>query len=91
MPRSRTLRFLSLSLLLTACGREAPIRIGLAGPFSEARGVSMRVAAELAIQEINAAGGVRGRPAELVILDDSGSAEGAVAAAQQLAGDPSVI
>ena len=91
MPRSRVLRFLSLSMLLAACGREAPVRIGLAGPFSEARGVSMRVAAELALQEINAAGGVRGRPAELVILDDGGTAEGAVAAAHQLATDPSVV
>lgn len=90
MPRSRALCFLSLSLLLTACGREASIRIGLAGPFSEARGVSMRVAAELAVQEINAAGGVRGRPVELVMLDDSGTAEGAVAAARQLVADPSV-
>jgi len=91
VPRSRALRFLSLSLLLAACGRDAPIRIGLAGPFSEARGVSMRTAAELAVQEINAAGGVAGRTVELVILDDSANAEGAVAAAQQLVADPAVV
>lgn len=91
MPRTRALRFLSLSILLAACGREAPLRIGLAGPFGEARGVSMRLAAELAVQEINAAGGVHGRRAELVILDDSGTAVGAVAAAQQLVADPAVV
>jgi branched-chain amino acid transport system substrate-binding protein len=91
VPRSRALRFLSLSLLLAACGGETPIRLGLAGPFTEARGVSMRIAAELAVQEINEAGGVRGRPLELVILDDSGSAEGAVAVARQLTADPAVV
>lgn len=91
MPRSRALRFLSLLLLLAACGGEAPIRVGLAGPLREPRGTAMRVAAELAVAEINAAGGVRGRPLELVALDDSGTAQGAVAVARRLAGDPAVV
>jgi branched-chain amino acid transport system substrate-binding protein len=91
VPRSRALRFLSLSILLAACGRETPIRIGLAGPFGEPRGSSMRIAAELAVEQINAAGGVRGRPLELVVLDDSATAEGAVAVARQLAEDPAVV
>jgi branched-chain amino acid transport system substrate-binding protein len=87
----RALRFLSLAIVLAACGRETPIRLGLAGPFTEPRGTSMRIAAELAVQEINAAGGLRGRPLELVVLDDSGTAEGAVAVARRLAGDPTVV
>jgi branched-chain amino acid transport system substrate-binding protein len=91
VPRSRALRVLCLSVLLAACGDDPPIRIGVAGPFSEARGVSMRMAAELAVQEVNAAGGVHGRMLELVILDDSATAEGAVAAARQLAADPAVV
>lgn len=91
MPRFRAPHVLRLAVLLAACGREAPIRIGLAGPFSEPRGASMRMAAELAVQELNAAGGVGGRPLELTILDDSGTAEGAVAAARRLVDDPTVV
>lgn len=91
MSPSRTLRVLSFSLLLAACGGEAPIRIGLAGPFGEPSGTSMRIAAELAVEEINAAGGLRGRLVELVILDDSGKAARAVEAARRLVADPTVV
>jgi len=84
---------LPLIVLLAAagCGRQAPVRIGLAGPFSEPRGTSMRVAAELAVSELNAGGGLRGRPVELVIMDDSSTAEGAVTVARELATDRSVV
>lgn len=88
-PRARGL--LAAALLLAACAGETPIRIGLAGPFGEARGASMQVAAELAVAELNAAGGLRGRPVELVVFDDSASAERAVAVARELTADPSVV
>jgi len=80
-----------LLTLAAACGRQTPVRIGLAGPFSEARGTSMRLAAELAVSEINAAGGLRGRPVELVILDDSATSARAVTVARELVADPSVV
>lgn len=51
-----------------------PIRIGLIGPFSGAAadfGIPMRNGAQLAVDEINAAGGYLGRPIELVIKDDT--------------------
>jgi len=72
-------------LLLTACRPSAaPVRIGLAGPFSDAVGGPMRKAAELAVEEINASGGIRGRPIELIIRDDSGDPDSAVAVATDL-------
>jgi branched-chain amino acid transport system substrate-binding protein len=72
-------------LLLTACRPSAaPVRIGLAGPFSDAVGGPMRKAAELAVEEINAAGGIRGRPIELIARDDSGDPDSAVAVAADL-------
>jgi branched-chain amino acid transport system substrate-binding protein len=75
-----------------SCGGEhGAIRIGLAGPFGEARGRSMRLAAELAVREINGAGGVRGRALELVVLDDSADAVRAVTVARRLHDDPSVV
>ena len=47
-------------LALAGCAPDAPILIGLTGPFSESRGVSMRQAAELAVREVNARGGIAG-------------------------------
>jgi branched-chain amino acid transport system substrate-binding protein len=50
-----------------------PIRIGVTGPFtggSAPMGVAMRNGIRLAAQEINAAGGLLGRPVELLERDD---------------------
>ncbi len=50
-----------------------PIRLGLIGPYSGGSapmGVSMRDGVRLAVKEINATGGVLGRPIELVERDD---------------------
>lgn len=51
----------------------------------------MRLAAELAVAEINRAGGVRGRPLALVVQDDSAQPEVAVAAARLLYADARVV
>jgi branched-chain amino acid transport system substrate-binding protein len=75
---------LALVVFLGACREPAPIRIGLAGPLSDDVGGPMRLAAELAVEEINAAGGVRGRRIELVARDDHGDLDSAVAVAAQL-------
>src|SRR6266705_5611146 len=91
----RSLRKLALvaSLWLASCSRDGarPIVLGLAGPFSQPRGVSMRQAAELAVKEINARGGVRGRPLALRIMDDSGRADVAIRVAESLTDDPEVV
>lgn len=86
-------RLLAATLVLTACGRADthPIVLGLAGPFSQPRGVSMRHASELAVKEINARGGIRGRPLALRIMDDSGKPDVAIRIAQQLAVDPAIV
>jgi branched-chain amino acid transport system substrate-binding protein len=77
--------------LAAGCGGAQPIRIGLAGPFSEARAESMRLAAQLAVRQINDSGGVRGHQLELVTADDGGNAEQAVEVAERLYRDPSVV
>src|SRR5260221_13742077 len=92
MRRCRALLVAILSL--TACSRGSSrdaIVLGLSGPFSQPRGVSMRHAAELAVKEINARGGVRGRRLALRIMDDSGRPDVAIRIAQQLADDPAVL
>src|SRR6267378_6221634 len=91
---SRCRALLAAICSLTACSggsSRGPIVLGLAGPFSQPRGVSMQRAAELAVKEINARGGVRGRPLELRIVDDSGRADIAIRVAQAFADDPAVV
>ena len=72
-------------LLLTACRPSAePVRIGLAGPFSDAVGGPMLKAAELAVEEINGSGGLGGRPIQLIARDDRGDPDSAVSVAAEL-------
>jgi branched-chain amino acid transport system substrate-binding protein len=70
----------ALATLLLSCNRgdEGPVRIGVAGSFSDPIGLPMRLAAELAAEEINATGGVAGRPLELVLRDDYADPDSAV-------------
>jgi branched-chain amino acid transport system substrate-binding protein len=89
-PRSAAAAILAAALLGCGAGNQ-PIALGLVGPFSQDRGRSMQLGAELAVAEINAAGGVHGRPLKLVIEDDSAKPEVAVPAARTLYADPSVV
>ncbi|MFL6626670.1 MAG: ABC transporter substrate-binding protein [Vitreoscilla sp.] len=64
-----------------------PIRIGVIAPLSGPSadfGSSVQQGAELAVREINAAGGVLGRPLELVAMDDRGDPATGLAAATAL-------
>ncbi len=76
-----------LLLWAAGCGRE-PIRVGfsgtLTGPYSDL-GTHGRNGARMAVEDVNAAGGIHGRPLELIVLDDEGRSEGAVQADRDLA------
>lgn len=90
-PRLPCLLPLAVLWLAACAGESGPIVVGLTGPFSEARGRSMQQAAELAVGEINARGGVRGRRLELRIVDDSASESVALRLAHALTNDPAVV
>lgn len=79
---------LAASTLLSGAAFAAdPIRIGVSGPLtggSSPMGISMRDAMRLAVSEINAKGGVLGRPLELVERDDEAKNERGVQVAQEL-------
>lgn len=67
-------------LLLAACAEPEPIRIGFSGQLSGPKsdlGVQGRNGALLAVEEINARGGVAGHRLELVAEDDQDTPEGA--------------
>ena len=82
-----------LLLVLTACGKGggSAIVIGVTGPFSQPRGFSMKLGAELARDQINRAGGIDGRPIELIFEDDSASVDAAVRIANRFRNDPKVV
>src|SRR6266702_1350047 len=93
-------RFLAASLaacgalLIAACGsgsnnagETGPIKVGITGPFTGAYaepGIAIRNAGELAIADINAAGGINGRKLEAANADDACDAQQGVQAAQKL-------
>lgn len=68
-----------------ACGGgTGPVRLGVALSLQEEGIKPSRNAAELAAKEINAAGGIDGRPLELDFRDDFGNSDSAVAVANRL-------
>jgi branched-chain amino acid transport system substrate-binding protein len=80
--------------MLTCFGRAAePLKIGmvssLTGPSAES-GRYETQGAKLAAEEVNKAGGVLGRPIELVIEDSQSTNPGAVLAFSKLAGDKDI-
>lgn len=91
----RTRLCLLAVLALTGCRPSvAPIKIGLAAPLSENQaesGGDLRDGALLAVEELNRAGGLLGRPVELVELDDRADPKDANNVAQRLAADPTVV
>lgn len=84
-------RFLWLTvlaaLLLTfspALGAD-PIKLGVASPLGDITGKQSVNAMKLAVKEINAKGGLLGRPVELVVVDDEMKPEKGAAAIEKLA------
>jgi branched-chain amino acid transport system substrate-binding protein len=72
------------ALLLAACTASEPIEIGIAGAFTDPIGKPMVLGARLAVDEINARGGVAGRRLALIEENDYGDADSAVVVATRL-------
>lgn len=88
-----TLRTLFICALLAVCLRTAvaadSIPIGFHAPltgFAAGDGKSALQGAQLAVQQINAAGGIKGRPLELVVEDDQARADQALPLANKMIG-----
>lgn len=64
-----------------------PIKIGLLAPLSGPqpdRGRLLQAAAQAAVDDVNKAGGINGRPLQLVVQDDANNTNQSVTAAQRL-------
>lgn len=74
---------------------DEPIKLGLilaqTGPLADSFGIPTTEGALLAIEQINAAGGVDGRLLEGVVRDDRTQVQGAVIAFQELARDQALV
>jgi branched-chain amino acid transport system substrate-binding protein len=76
-----------MGLLLSGCAQKEPIRVGFVAELTGRQadlGVQERDAVQLAVEKINAAGGVAGRSIELIVRDDRGTPGGAQAADREL-------
>lgn len=96
----RLLLLLSFWPLAAAAGEAAPasarrpIKIAVSAEFGHATSTSaeaVRRGAVVAIDELNAAGGLLGRPIELVVQDDRSIPSRAVENVEALAADPDVV
>lgn len=79
--------------MAVATSATAQIKIGFQAPLTgpaATDGVSAKVAAELAVQDINAKGGVLGQKIELVTYDDQAKTDEAVFTANKLVGQDGV-
>ncbi len=85
----------SIALAVATLGFAADsIKIGLQGPLtggSSPMGVSMRDGAKLAVNEINAKGGIMGRKIEMIERDDEAKNERGVQIAQELINKEKVV
>ena len=84
MSRHARLGCLAIVLLAACSSGSDPIYIGLAGAFDDPVGRPMTLGAQLAVDEINAAGGVNGRPLALLERNDYGDPDSAVMVAIDL-------
>jgi branched-chain amino acid transport system substrate-binding protein len=78
---------LAAVFMLGACAEREPVRIGFLGGLTGRAadlGESGRNGVQIAVDEINAAGGIDGRPVELIVRDDGQDAATAIAAANEL-------
>lgn len=83
----------TLAALPHLAGAGQTIEIGVAGPFTGSGamyGVMIRNAAILALDEVNARGGIGGRMVEAEYGDDEGKNDKAVTVARKFAADPKI-
>lgn len=84
--------WLLAAILLGSCTSPgAPIVIGSAGPWKEAYGAMNKMGIDLAVDEINAKGGVRGRPLQVVMRDDEGHGTRAAEIAAEYVANPDLV
>ena len=87
--RKRLAITVCVALAVTICAAmsfgQGVIKIGANWPLADVSGLECSKAAQLAVDEINKAGGVLGKQLQLIIVDDEGKGDKGVAAIEKLA------
>ena len=92
LPVPRRALVLFSTLFLAACkGDREPYVLGVAAPLQAANGQSVQLAAEMAVAEINAADGVRGRLLRVEARDDEASESKGIEVARLLRANEAVL
>lgn len=76
---------LAMLLFTVSAFAAEPIKIGAVNPLGDITGAQATKAMQLAVKEINEAGGVLGRPLELIVIDSELNPEKGAAAIDRLA------
>ena len=80
------------AVVVGGCSEESgPIKIGVSANFDDVNMDPMRYGARLAVDEINASGGINGRLIEIVERNDREDPDSAVVVATELYNDPAVV
>ena len=88
----KKIALVSCLLFAAACSRGGySYTLGAAGPWKEAYGVMSRRGIDLAVDEINRAGGIGGKQLKILARDDEASGSRAAAIAQELVGNPEIL
>jgi branched-chain amino acid transport system substrate-binding protein len=94
----KTLAAVALFLGLLAGGLEAqkaePILIGVSGPLTgpvAQYGLAWKKGFDLALEEINGAGGIKGRPLQYVFADTQNDPKQTIAVARKYVADPKIV
>lgn len=94
----RSIKCMAFALLMCSAGFSAnaaePIRVGAVLPFSggvELYGQQAKLGLDLAVKDINAAGGILGRPVEVMYADDKTRPASAEAAIRKLIENDGVV
>jgi branched-chain amino acid transport system substrate-binding protein len=77
-------------LVLACAGPTTDVTLGAAGPWTEGYGAMNKRGIDLAIEEINTVGGVRGRPLRLIARDDGADGAKAASIALEFVQNPAI-
>ncbi len=75
----------AIAVLLSGVAAQGTIKIGGIWTLADITGKQGSAAAQIAVDEINAAGGINGKTLQLIVVDDEGKADKAAAAVEKLA------
>ncbi|HET7229285.1 MAG TPA: ABC transporter substrate-binding protein [Longimicrobium sp.] len=91
--RNALLSVLLCAATAAACrgGSGDELVIGVAGPLEKPNGRSMKLAAQMAVDEINRSGGIDGRQVRIEWGDDEADPARAIEVARRLRGEPKVV